>query len=87
MREKTNLTLHPTVKKSALDLAASQGRSLSELVERLLERELEYPPQNSYGASLKEEHSYTAPSQYSKARKSTCYKAKKSSNSIKQPKS
>lgn len=41
MREKTNLTLHPSVKKAALELAESQGRSLSELVERLLEREVE----------------------------------------------
>jgi len=41
MREKTNLTLHPSVKKAALELADSQGRSLSELVERLLEREVE----------------------------------------------
>ena len=41
MREKTNLTLHPAVKHSALALAESQGRSLSELVERLLEREVE----------------------------------------------
>jgi hypothetical protein len=41
MREKTNLTLHPSVKKAALALAESQGRSLSELVERLLEREVE----------------------------------------------
>lgn len=39
--EKTNLTLHPSVKKAALELAESQGRSLSELVERLLEREVE----------------------------------------------
>ncbi len=41
MREETNLTLHPSVKKAALELAESQGRSLSELVERLLEREVE----------------------------------------------
>jgi hypothetical protein len=41
MREKTNLTLYPTVKKSALELAESQGCSLSELVGRLLEREVE----------------------------------------------
>jgi hypothetical protein len=41
MREKTNLTLHPDVKRAALALAKSQGRSLSELVERLLEREIE----------------------------------------------
>ena len=37
----TNLTLHPSVKKAALELAESQGRSLSELVARLLEREVE----------------------------------------------
>lgn len=41
MREKTNLILHPEVKKAALALAEARGRSLSELVERLLERELE----------------------------------------------
>lgn len=41
MREKTNLTLHPSVKKAAVALAQAQGRSLSELVERLLEREVE----------------------------------------------
>ena len=41
MREKTNITLHPEVKKAAQALADGQQRSLSELVERLLEREVE----------------------------------------------
>ena len=41
MREKTNITLHPEVKKAAQTLAEGQQRSLSELVERLLEREVE----------------------------------------------
>lgn len=41
MREKTNITLHPDVKKAAQALADGQQRSLSELVERLLEREVE----------------------------------------------
>lgn len=41
MREKTNITLHPEVKKAAQALADAQQRSLSELVERLLEREVE----------------------------------------------
>jgi hypothetical protein len=41
MREKTNITLHPEVKKAAQVLADGQQRSLSELVERLLEREVE----------------------------------------------
>jgi hypothetical protein len=41
MREKTNITLHPEVKKAAQILAEGQQRSLSELVERLLEREVE----------------------------------------------
>lgn len=41
MREKTNITLHPDVKKAAQVLADTQQRSLSELVERLLEREVE----------------------------------------------
>ena len=41
MREKTNITLHPEVKNAAQSLADAQQRSLSELVERLLEREVE----------------------------------------------
>jgi len=39
-REKTNITLHPVVKSGAIELAKSQGRSLSELIERLLEDEI-----------------------------------------------
>lgn len=37
MREKTNITLHPTVKKQASVVAKAEGRSLSEMIERLLE--------------------------------------------------
>jgi hypothetical protein len=55
MREKTNLTLHSAVKEAALALAASQGRSLSELVERLLEREVEKRNSPSTRWSMKEE--------------------------------
>jgi|GEM_PF-5260489 len=38
MREKTNLTLHKKVKSEGELLAKSEGRSLSGLVERLLEK-------------------------------------------------
>jgi hypothetical protein len=55
MREKTNLTLHPSVKEAALALANSQGRSLSELVERLLEREVEKTNSPAYGGMMREE--------------------------------
>jgi hypothetical protein len=46
MREKTNITLHPTVKRSATLAAQRDGRSLSEMIERLLEDHLrtENPP-------------------------------------------
>lgn len=37
-REKTNLTILPSVKKQASKIAKSEGRSLSELAERLLEK-------------------------------------------------
>ena len=50
MREKTNLTLHPAVKEAALALAEKQGRSLSEIVERLLEREIEQLTPTGYGS-------------------------------------
>jgi len=50
MRAKTNITLHPTVKAQALDLAKSQGRSLSELVERLLEKEVGKQTSSHYDA-------------------------------------
>jgi len=59
MREKTNLTLHPSVKEAALALANSQGRSLSELVERLLEREVEKTSPPSYGGMMREEPTRT----------------------------
>ncbi|MCX6966154.1 MAG: DUF6364 family protein [Verrucomicrobia bacterium] len=55
MREKTNLTLHPAVKESALALARSQGRSLSELVERLLEREVEKTSSPTYAGMMRED--------------------------------
>lgn len=43
MREKTNITLHPEVKKAAQALADGQQRSLSELVEREVERHGQAP--------------------------------------------
>ena len=55
MREKTNLTLHPSVKDAALALAKSQGRSLSELVERLLEKEVDKKSAPTYAGTIKEE--------------------------------
>jgi hypothetical protein len=55
MREKTNLTLHPSVKEAALALAKKQGRSLSELVERLLEREIEQLTPTGYGSYFAKE--------------------------------
>lgn len=64
MREKTNLTLHPSIKAAAINLAACQGRSLSELVERLLERELEKSVPPTYDGLLREEPQYTAKSDY-----------------------
>lgn len=41
MREKTNITLHPTVKKHGIFLAKEEERSLSEYIERLLEAQWE----------------------------------------------
>lgn len=76
MREKTNLTLHPAVKQAALGLAESQGRSLSELVERLLEREVEKKNSPAVSSVLREEPAqYSAP-QYSAQMATAYYQAK-----------
>lgn len=78
MREKTNLTLHPAVKEAASALAESQGRSLSELVERLLEREVEKNSSPVYGSFMREEPAQTLASQYSGGKPTVTYKAKSS---------
>jgi hypothetical protein len=76
MRQKTNLTLHPAVKQAALALAESQGRSLSELVERLLEREVDKASSPSTSSVFREEPSqYSAP-QYSGQIATAYYQAK-----------
>jgi hypothetical protein len=41
MKEKTNVTIHKTIKAGSIIAAREEGRSLSGLVERLLERHLE----------------------------------------------
>ena len=64
MREKTNLTLHPSVKDAALALAKSQGRSLSELVERLLEKEVDKSNASTYRTTIKEEMPQTNESHF-----------------------
>jgi hypothetical protein len=77
MREKTNLTLHPAVKEAALALAEKQGRSLSELVERLLEREIEKTTPAGYGSFFVNEEPAQPIEQYAPSeRTKTSYKAK-----------
>jgi predicted CopG family antitoxin len=41
MKQKTYITLHPEVKTAGMKFAKTRGRSLSNLIERLLEREME----------------------------------------------
>jgi len=68
MREKTNLTLHPTVKKAGIRLAEADGRSLSELVERLLE---EHIAQHSGNFPVDAPFTYHAPATPVPATRST----------------
>jgi hypothetical protein len=76
MREKTNLTLHPSVKEAALALADSQGRSLSELVERLLEREVEKTSAPAYGGMMREDPKESVPKYHDTPRAKVNYQAK-----------
>jgi len=76
MREKTNLTLHPAVKEAALALADSQGRSLSELVERLLEREVEKSSSQAHGGMMREEPTQTVTESCDSPRVKVTYQAK-----------
>jgi hypothetical protein len=85
MREKTNLTLHPSVKEAALELADSQGRSLSELVERLLEREVEKTSAPAYGGMMREEPSESVPKYRDMPRAKATYHAKPRSYKQKAP--
>ena len=76
-REKTNLTfLHPTVKEAALALAQSQGRSLSELVERLLDREVEKTSSPTYAGMMREEPTETVPGYRDTPHAKATYQAK-----------